>query len=69
VEPPWEKYPEIEAGSIGWRMGGGEEYYNAFYRWFSALTSSDQEQFRLNHPETAAWAGFYNTIARHPWTD
>ncbi len=26
LEPPWARYPWIELGSIGWRMGSGEGY-------------------------------------------
>jgi hypothetical protein len=69
VDPPWKKHPEIEAGSIGWRMGGGEEYYDAFYRWFSAQSGSTQEEFRLANPEPPSWAGFYDTLVQNPWTD
>lgn len=31
--PPWQKFPEIQAGSIGWRMGYGESYMLAWDKW------------------------------------
>lgn len=31
LEPPWAAYPWIQSGSIGWRMGCGEDYLD---RWF-----------------------------------
>jgi hypothetical protein len=31
--PPWLKFPEIQAGSIGWRMGYGEIYMMAWDKW------------------------------------
>ena len=31
LEPPWVAFPWIRARSIGWRMGGGEDY---LLRWF-----------------------------------
>ena len=40
--PPWLKYPEIQAMSIGWRMGDGEGYMIAWDKWTRQF---DQEQF------------------------
>src|SRR5258706_14468289 len=31
--PPWRKFPQIQAGSIGWRMGYGEVYEAAWGKW------------------------------------
>ena len=31
--PPWLKFPKIQAGSIGWRMGYGEIYMLAWDKW------------------------------------
>ncbi|MBA3545806.1 MAG: hypothetical protein H0T76_04915 [Nannocystis sp.] len=35
LAPPWAKYPEIPAGSIGWRMGYGEGWLDVWYEWLS----------------------------------
>jgi protein-tyrosine-phosphatase/N-acetylglutamate synthase-like GNAT family acetyltransferase len=40
--PPWQKYPEIPRGSIGWRMGGGEFYMWMWGRWFESLTDAER---------------------------
>ena len=69
MPPPWLKYPELPHGSIGWRMGFGEEYYNAFYKWFSALKAADRMQFRQSMPEPSEWSGFYQMIADSPWLE
>lgn len=67
MAPVWEKYPDIPRGSIGWRMGRGEEYYDEFYRWFSNLDAVGQSNYILAHPEPVEWKGFYTTIINHPW--
>ncbi|MBI9050794.1 MAG: hypothetical protein JEZ00_15345 [Anaerolineaceae bacterium] len=35
--PPWQRYPDIKRYSIGWRMGSGEDYIQAWYAWASQL--------------------------------
>jgi hypothetical protein len=64
---PWIAYPDIPAGSIGWRMGPGEGAYDIFYRWFSALTELEAEQFQRANPEPDEWHGIYAKIRAHPW--
>lgn len=65
--PPWQKYPEIERGSIGWRMGYGEDYYDEFYKWFSRLDLATWTDYAENFPEPIEWKGFYKMIMDHPW--
>lgn len=67
MEPPWQKYPELPAGSIGWRMGRGEDYYNDFYKWFSGLLPSEQEAYALANEPPRGWLNLYDTIRQHPW--
>ena len=67
MEPPWTKHREIPAGSIGWRMGDGEDYYNQFYRWFSALSEPEQEAFARANEPPPEWSDLYTTIKAHPW--
>jgi hypothetical protein len=54
--PPWKRYPEIQAGSIGWRMGYGEGYMHAWDKWAEQL---DQEKlieyFKKYLPLPAEW--------------
>ncbi|MCB0337393.1 MAG: hypothetical protein KDD62_13850, partial [Bdellovibrionales bacterium] len=35
--PPWIKYPNLLRGSMGWRMGIGEDYRERFDTWLIAL--------------------------------
>ena len=54
--PPWQKYPEIQAGSIGWRMGYGEAYMIAWDKWAS-LRNQEQllEYFKNYLPIPMDW--------------
>jgi hypothetical protein len=61
LEPPWAAYPWIQYGSIGWRMGCGEDY---MLRWFPfAKTHIPSFQSALaylqRHPRAPRpWASF-----------
>jgi len=52
---------------MAWKMGNAEGYYNAFYRWFSALDEKERTAFMRENPEPADWSGFYHTAIEHPW--
>ena len=67
LPPPWIKYPHIARFDIGWRMGMGENYYNAFYKWFSGISSDERKNYVDRFPEPPQWMGFYNNIEKHPW--
>lgn len=66
LAPPWLAFPKIGLGSIGWRMGSGEDYWIAFDRWFKKLPPDHKRQFRLKYPEPERveqglpWTGFYD---------
>jgi hypothetical protein len=57
--PPWQKYPEIPLGSIGWRMGRGEDYWIEFNDWFKRKTLDAKRRYAAENPEPDGWAGFY----------
>lgn len=59
MRPPWDVFPSIPLGSIGWRMGDGEEYWVKFSRWYDQLQPVRREQYEREHPEPGGWAGFY----------
>lgn len=67
MQPPWIVYQHTGHGSIGWRMGDGEGYYNDFYRWFSDLGDDERKRFVALNPELEEWAGFYKMIEDSPW--
>ena len=67
MDPPWITHPDIPEGSIGWRMGRGEDALTNFYRWFSDLAVSAREAYADSHPVPDGWTGFYDRIAASPW--
>ncbi len=58
--PPWLAYPEIERHSIGWRMGGGEDYMGKWHRWYQKLPAKKSDEYRQLFPEPPTWKGFWN---------
>ena len=57
--PPWKKYPQIPRGSIGWRMGYGEDYASEFYKWFKELSNEAVAAFAMDNPEPEDWGDYY----------
>jgi hypothetical protein len=60
--PPWVKYPAILRGSIGWRMGEGEGYWDDFRVWWVAQSAAVQGAMRAAYPEPPGWVGFYECV-------
>jgi hypothetical protein len=61
--PPWKKYPEIPPGSIGWRMGYGEDYWDEFDAWFTRLNAAQRQRYAEENAEPSGWEGFYRRKA------
>lgn len=59
MPPPWLAYPHIERGSIGWRMGYGEDYMFRFHDWLSKLFQEEREEYRKLFPEPVTWNGWW----------
>ena len=59
ARPPWEALPDIPRYSIGWRMGGGEDYWLAFHEWFRVQGPEKRKHYIAIYPEPDAWSGFY----------
>jgi len=54
--PPWLKHPEILIGSMGWRMGIGEQYlFDVFYPYWWGLSSVQQNEYFQKFDLGAAW--------------
>jgi len=49
--PPWLKYPEIPDGSIGWRMGAGEDYMILCRIWFACLSKDEKALYKKKYPK------------------
>ena len=63
---PWLEYPHIGLGSIGWRMGDGEDYWMQFDNWYGGLSGDQKAAYRTRYPEPTEvaqglpWTGFYD---------
>ncbi|WP_157956543.1 hypothetical protein [Dyella sp. C11] len=69
-KPVWVAFPTIPWGSMGWRMGHGEDYWHAWVPWFKGLSVDVREQYKLTWPEPEGWQGFYEFIEagkNPPW--
>lgn len=60
--PPWEALPDIPRGSIGWRMGSGEDYWIEFSQWYRSLTPEQRAEYRELYQAPPGWEGFYDLI-------
>ncbi|MFZ6818529.1 hypothetical protein [Undibacterium sp. Ji22W] len=60
--PPWVKYPNIPHGSIGWRMGAGEDCWDSFRDWWMMQPGVVRLQVKTTYPEPELWSGFYSRL-------
>lgn len=61
--PPWHEFPHLRKGSMGWRMGAGEDYILEFREWFRRLNDQMQAEYSQQFPEPEEWAGFYKNLS------
>ncbi len=66
-EPPWVAFPDYKMGSMGFRMGSGEDYNVQFSEWYNAASEEDIESFKGKYPEVEKYAGFY--AMRDEWRE
>lgn len=59
MPPPWLAYPHIERGSIGWRMGYGEQYICRFCDWLNRLSQEERAEYQNLFPEPVTWSGWW----------
>ncbi|SFQ34428.1 hypothetical protein SAMN03159339_6871 [Variovorax sp. 770b2] len=55
LSPVWITFPKIPWGSIGWRMGPGEDYWHSWAKWFKAASLQDRERYKTQWPEPEGW--------------
>lgn len=60
--PPWIKYPNIPLGSIGWRMGAGEGYWDCFIDWWKLQLATTRLGVKTKYPEPEEWSDFYRGV-------
>jgi hypothetical protein len=66
MEPLWKRFPNYPKSSMGWRMGGGEDYLDEWRRWFVGLDPGTRETYIEQNPEPDGWEDFYQKlIARY----
>ena len=58
MPPPWMALPEIERGSMHWRMGVGEAYVDKWYAWYRQLSESEKKEYLRLFPEPLPWLGY-----------
>ena len=66
LPPPWMALPEIERGSMHWRMGSGEAYAEKWGTWYRQLNDSEKTEYLRLFPEPLLWRGY---ITRSPECD
>ena len=57
--PPWAKYPNIPLGSIGWRMGLGEDYLHRFMDWYKSSRGDVKKRVQDKYKAEGNWKRFY----------
>jgi len=73
MKPPWEVFPEIPFGSIGWRMGGGEGYLDEFLDWMYVQPEKDLEMYFSVNVPPAEWQSMLEyhqkkmKTGKNPW--
>ncbi|MDJ0612666.1 MAG: NADAR family protein [Rhizobiaceae bacterium] len=60
--PPWEKYPEIPRGSIGWRMGYGEDYFLMWWVWLKGITKEGKSKYWENIEIPEDWQSWFEHV-------
>lgn len=59
MQPVWIAFPTIPWGSIGWRMGPGEDYWHSWVPWFKSLVQAEREGYKAQWLEPEGWEDFY----------
>ena len=57
LPPPYIRYPQIDRGSMEWRMGVGESYVNRFNAFRRSLSEEELREYYRLFPEPAVWCG------------
>lgn len=64
LPPPWEQFPQMARGAIGWRMGVGEDNLADWFLWMRSLLPRQLEAYQARHPEPDSWHGTYASLAQ-----
>ncbi|WP_270730721.1 hypothetical protein [Shimia sp. Alg240-R146] len=62
LEPPWKVF-DYPVGSMGWRMGGGDDYMTLFVPWFKALPDhTTRDYINANPPPDDGWRHWIDNL-------
>jgi len=62
-EPPWIAFPDYPQHSMGFRMGGGQDYMIQFRNWYDKTADNGEtSRFKNKFPEPDNYKGFYAKI-------
>ena len=64
MDPPWVAFPEYPRYSMGWRMGGGEDYWHEYSDWLPTLNITELKNYMTTYPEPGDWDGFYEKVTK-----
>ncbi|OYY76135.1 MAG: hypothetical protein B7Y43_16215 [Sphingomonas sp. 28-62-20] len=64
---PWVMFPNYGFPSMGWRMGPGQDVYEAFFSWFESLNDTEAAAFAQHNPEPPEWSGWYQRVRNDNW--
>jgi hypothetical protein len=65
IPPPWIFDPELPRGSIGWRMGGGQDDLAKWQKMFIALSPLLKKEYMEKYPAPAEWESMYQYLIDH----
>lgn len=62
-DPPWIAFPDFPGlASMGFRMGGGQDYMVQFQGWYASAAKSEIDDYKAQHPAPEHYADFYETL-------
>ncbi|MEP6344083.1 MAG: hypothetical protein ABJ275_12290 [Maricaulaceae bacterium] len=64
-EPPWVAFPDCSQGSMGFRMGAGEDYIMQFKKWYKAADNATIFRYKNKNPEPDDYQWFYQELDFH----
>ena len=66
LPPPWQRYPEMAVGEIGWRMGHGEEFLDLWWHWSRRRTRLQLIEYFHRHAPLPV-ESFFRANRRFSW--
>lgn len=64
LDPPW-KALDIPCYSIGWRMGGGEDYMTDWFHFIEGLNSWEKELYFAHHLPPDDWKEWLDEVLKY----